>query len=535
VLVLPSGADTVAGVLKFAQLRLVTRDALLVVVFASRGVVSGLRFFAKAKAFASEAPGSAGRHRDAAALGSQRVSRRSSPQRRAPDTPTTLSIGAMPTLATLNADEQDSVLGLCSRHTLARLALTSDCLAAAVRRVMSHRHAWRTSRSVHSANYPCSLVPLSALREQEFAELVISVSLRLELAALEPFFAACFAATPATQLVYRCMGRAIASSLRRGRFTTELLLALRELPYAQYMHPPPAANATEAIVEGMKLRDWVRPFVASASAVDALEVLRHELKMWVCRDSWRHALVAVFSSGSSLSHAWAMSDDDARLCGWAASALGLAVDEVRSLVVDLALDEPLEFEAPPRLHRSREEIEFDAPTPTHYPLVQGEASTARVQALVLIAFLKAQKQECRAAVAALVKALDERAGRLAALQLAGDFELDERLAAASIGTVARVRARRLKASKDAAALDEYDEAAATLLAVDKAKGAALARRWLRRLERRLPGLWVSAIVAALLLLNGALLVLRGLTAREYWMWASGVVAVVLLLGPDLVG
>ena len=55
------------------------------------------------------------------------------------------------------------------------------------------------------------------------------------------------------------------------------------------------------------------------------------------------------------------------------------------------------------------------------------------------------------------------------------------------------------------------------------------------LERRLPGLWVSAIVAALLLLNGALLVVRGLTAREYWMWASGVVAVVLLLGPDLVG
>ena len=43
------------------------------------------------------------------------------------------SIRAMPTLATLNADEQDTVLGLCSRHTLARLALTSDCLAAAVR------------------------------------------------------------------------------------------------------------------------------------------------------------------------------------------------------------------------------------------------------------------------------------------------------------------------------------------------------------------------------------------------------------------
>jgi hypothetical protein len=337
-------------------------------------------------------------------------------------------------------------------------------------------------------------------------------------------------------LVYRCMGRAIASSLRRGRFTTELLVALRELPYGRlHMRRLPAANAIEAILEGMKLRDWVRPFVASASGVNALEVLRHELGMCVCRDAWRHALVAVFSSGSPLTHAWAMSDDDARLCGWAASALGLAVEEVRALVVDLALDEPLEFEAPPRLHRSREEIEFDAPTPTHYPLVQGEASTARVQALVLIAFLKAQKQGCRAAVAALIKSLDERAGRLAALQLAGDFELDERLAAASIGTVARVRARRLKASKDAAALDEYDEAAATLLAVDKAKGAALARRWLRRLERRLPGLWVSAIVAALLLLNGALLVVRGLTAREYWMWASGVVAVVLLLGPDLVG
>ena len=169
------------------------------------------------------------------------------------------SIGAMP-IATLNADEQDSVLGLCSRHTLARLALTSGCLAAAVRRVMSHRHAWRTSRSVHSANYPCSLVPLSALREQEFAELIISVSLRLEPAAIAPFFAACLAATPATMLVLRCMGRAIASSLRRGRFTTELLIALRELPVGR-LHPRrlPAANAIEAILEGMKLRDWVRP------------------------------------------------------------------------------------------------------------------------------------------------------------------------------------------------------------------------------------------------------------------------------------
>ena len=97
---------------------------------------------------------------------------------------------------------------------------------------------------MHSANYPCSLVPLSALREQEFAELMISVSLRLDQAALAPFFAACFAATPATMLVYRCMGRAIASSLRRGRFTTDLLLALRELPYAQYMHPPPAAKVS---------------------------------------------------------------------------------------------------------------------------------------------------------------------------------------------------------------------------------------------------------------------------------------------------
>ena len=147
--------------------------------------------------------------------------------------------------------------------------LASQCCSALSPKRFLSSSRWRTSRSVHSANYPCSLVPLSALREQEFAELVISVSLRLELAALEPFFAACFAATPATQLVYRCMGRAIASSLRRGRFTTDLLLALRELPYAQYMHPPPAANATEAIVEGMKLRDWVRPFVASASAVDA--------------------------------------------------------------------------------------------------------------------------------------------------------------------------------------------------------------------------------------------------------------------------
>ena len=125
--------------------------------------------------------------------------------------------------------------------------------------------------------------------------------------------------------------------------------ALRELLLAHYMLP--AANATGPC-RGHEAARLGCPFVASASAVDALEVLRL-VKMWVCRDAWRHALVAVFFKRLA-PDAPSMSDDDARLCGWAASVPGLTIEEVRPLL-DLALDEPPEFEAPPRLHRSRED------------------------------------------------------------------------------------------------------------------------------------------------------------------------------------
>ena len=150
--------------------------------------------------------------------------------------------------------------------------------------------------------------------------------------------------------------------------------------------------------------------------------------MWVCRDSWRHALVAVFSSGSSLSHAWAMSDDDARLCGWAASALGLAVDEVRALVVDLALDEPLEFDDRRAPNRSREEINLTRPRRRATRSSRARrARRACRRSFSSRSWRMSGMPRCRRRAHQVAR----RARRcLAALQLAGDFLLDERLAAA---------------------------------------------------------------------------------------------------------
>ena len=208
--------------------------------------------------------------------------------------------------------------------------------------------------------------------------------------------------------------------LRRGHFTR---LSSR---YASLLRPIHASAARRqrdrSNRRGHEAARLGAPFVATAGAPARVVALRCSPRtgMWVPRrGATRSSLssrAACLTGGTR-----AVSDDDARLCGWRPPRSGSRWTGSAAFVLDLALDEPLEFRRR-RAHRSRgDRVSTPPPRATRSSRARRARRACRPRAHCVP---PGAEEGCRAAVAALIKSLDERAGRLAALQLAGD-ELDE--------------------------------------------------------------------------------------------------------------